>query len=419
MKNQQNLNNHQCRPRLANVDKRRQTTDNGNRLSLSFHCRLETVATSVMPERPLQPGLDGIVVGETAISTLADGLSYRGYLIEELAGAARFEEVIYLLLRGELPTAIELAAFQKRLADIAAIPNALLAIVREIPANTPLMDVMRTGCSLLAHWDDDAADNGREANLRKAERLVAQMPVLLATRHRMRHAKEPVAADRHRGFAENLLWMLNGREPSPQDVRAMEVSLITYAELEFNSSTFTARVVASTQSDMHSAITAAIGALKGPLHGGANEQVMDVLHAAGSADRAEAWVRDKLSRSERITGFGHRAYKQGDPRAALLKPLCAQLAAQRGLSKMEETADVIERVAYEAKNLRPNVDWPSARLYHYLGLPSELYTPLFVVARMAGWSAHVIEQLANNRLITPAARYIGPPRRTWVPPESR
>jgi 2-methylcitrate synthase/citrate synthase II len=386
---------------------------------LSFHCRLETVATIVMPERRLQPGLDGIVVGETAISTLADGLSYRGYPIEELAEAARFEEVAYLLLRGELPTESELAAFQKRLADIAAIPNALTDILREIPASTPLMDVMRTGCSLLAHWDADAADNGREANLRKAERLVAQMPVLLAAGHRMRHGKDSVAADGRRGFAENLLWMLNGREPSPQDVRAMEVSLITYAELEFNASTFTARVVASTQSDMHSAITAAIGALKGPLHGGANERVMDVLHAAGSADRAEAWVRDKLSRNQRITGFGHRVYKQGDPRAALLKPLCAQLAAQRGQTELEETADTIERVVREVKGLRPNVDWPSARLYHYLGLPAELYTPLFVVARMAGWSAHVIEQLANNRLINPAAHYVGPPRRSWVPLESR
>ena len=277
MKSQQNLNNHQYRPRLAVVDKRQQTTDNGHGLSLSFNCRLETVATSVMPERPLQAGLDGIVVGETAISTLADGLSYRGYPIEELAGAARFEEVIYLLLRGELPTAIELAAFQKRLTDMAAIPNALTDILREIPANTPLMDVMRTGCSLLAHWDADAADNGREANLRKAERLLEQMPIVLATRHRLRQGKEPVAADRHRGFAENLLWMLNGPEPSPQDVHAMEVSLITYSELEFNASTFTARVVASTQSDLHSAITAAIGALKGPLHGGANERVMDVL----------------------------------------------------------------------------------------------------------------------------------------------
>ncbi len=398
-------------------DSRQLTTDIV--LSLSFHCRLETVATIVMPERPLQPGLDGIVVGETAISTLADGLSYRGYPIEELAEAARFEEVIYLLLHGELPTAIELAAFQIRLTDMAAIPNALTDILREIPASTPLMDVMRTGCSLLAHWDDDATDNGREANLRKAERLLEQMPIVLATRHRLRQGKEPVAADRHRGLAENLLWMLNGREPSPQDVQAMEVSLITYAELELNASTFTARVVASTKSDIHSAITAAIGALKGPLHGGANERVMDVLHAAGSVERAESWVRDKLSRNERITGFGHRVYKQGDPRAALLKPLCAQLAAQRGQTEMEETADVIERVVYEVKNLRPNVDWPSARLYHYLGLPAELYTPLFVVARMAGWSAHVIEQLANNRLINPAAHYVGPPRRSWVRLDSR
>jgi 2-methylcitrate synthase/citrate synthase II len=366
-----------------------------------------------------RPGLEGIVAGETAISTLADGLLYRGYAIEELAAAATFEEVAYLLLRGDLPTQDELTAFQKRLTHNVALPRVLVDIVREIPANVPLMDVMRSGCSLLGHWDPDGADNGAEANLRKAERLLVKMPLVLAAGHSLRQENEPVAADKHRSFAENLLWTLKRCEPSPEDVRAMEISLIMYAELEFNASAFTARVVASTQSDLHSAITAAIGALKGPLHGGANERVMGVLRAAGSADRAESWVRDALARGERIVGFGHRVYKDGDPRAALLKPLCALLAAERGQTELEETADTIERVVREAKNLRPNVDWPSARLYHYLGLPTELYTPLFVVSRMAGWSAHVIEQLADNRLIYPTARYVGPPRRSWVPLESR
>ncbi len=364
-------------------------------------------------------GLEGVVAGETAISTLANGLLYRGYPIEELAGAARFEEVAYLLLRGELPTPSELAAFQKRLGDNAVVPHALIDILRQIPASAPVMDVMRTGCSLLAHWDSDAADNSREANLRKAERLLVQMPIVLAARHRMRQGKEPVAADKHRGFSENLFWLLKRREPSLEFVQALEVSLIMYGELKFNTSSFTARVVASTQSDLHSGITAAIGALKGPLHGGANERVIDVFHAAGSPDRAEAWVHEKLSSKERIMGFGHRVYKDGDPRAALLKPLCAKLAAQRGLTEMEQAADVIERVLHDERNLRPNVDWPTARLYYYLGLPPELYTPLFVVARTAGWCAHVIEQLADNRLMNPSARYIGPPRRSWVPLESR
>jgi citrate synthase len=199
----------------------------------------------------------------------------------------------------------------------------------------------------------------------------------------------------------------------------MEMSLITYAEHEFNASTFTARVVASTLSDLHAAATAAIGALKGPLHGGANERVMDVLREIGSADKAEAWIRDALARKQRVMGFGHRVYKDGDPRATLLKPLCAQLAAQAGQSDLEAMADVIERIMREEKNLLPNLDWPAARIYHYLGLAVDLYTPLFVVARVVGWSAHVIEQLDHNRLIRPVSRYTGSGRRMWVPIESR
>jgi 2-methylcitrate synthase/citrate synthase II len=372
-----------------------------------------------MTETLYRPGLEGILAGETAISTLDGGLLYRGYSVEELAGAGRFEEVAYLLLYGELPKPHELTAFRQRLAHNAVVPHCVIDLLRAIPTHAPLMDVMRTGCSLLAHWDPDAADNSREANLRKAERLLVQLPIVLAARHRLRQGKEPVAADKHRPFAENLLWMLRRREPSPQAVQAMEVSLILYAEHEFNASTFTARVVASTLADLHSAITAAIGALKGPLHGGANERVMDVLQAVGSADRAEAWVRDALARKQRIMGFGHRVYKDGDPRATLLKPLCVQLAAQTGQTQMEEMADIIERIVGDEKKLSPNLDWPSARLYHYLGLAVDLYTPLFVLSRVVGWSAHVIEQLGSNRLIRPSSRYIGPPRRPWVPLESR
>jgi citrate synthase len=213
--------------------------------------------------------------------------------------------------------------------------------------------------------------------------------------------------------------MLTRRQPSPRAVTAMEMSLVLYAELEFNASAFTARVVASTQSDLHSAVTAAIGALKGPLHGGANERVLDVLREVGSPDRAETWIREALAAKRRIMGFGHRVYRQGDPRAKLLKPLCAELAAETGQTAMETTADTIETVVRNEKSLLPNVDWPSARLYHYLGLAVELYTPLFVVARVAGWSAHVIEQLEHNRLIRPAAKYIGPSPRSWVRLQSR
>jgi citrate synthase len=213
--------------------------------------------------------------------------------------------------------------------------------------------------------------------------------------------------------------MLTRRQPSERAVRAMEMSLVLYAEHEFNASTFTARVVASTLSDLHSAITAAIGALKGPLHGGANEQAMEVMREIGTSDKAEVWVRDALARKARIMGFGHRVYKNGDPRAKILKPLCAELAAETGNEDLEKLAEVVERIVGEEKHLPPNLDWPSARLYHYLGLPTDLYTPLFVVSRVVGWSAHVIEQLDHNRLIRPLSRYNGPPPRAWIPLESR
>ncbi|MEX2121664.1 MAG: citrate/2-methylcitrate synthase [Pirellulales bacterium] len=372
-----------------------------------------------MSDEIYSPGLEGIVAGETAVSTLAGGLKYRGYSIEELAEHATFEEVAFLILHGELPTADQLAAFRQRLAAAAPLPQAVLNILRQIETRAPLMDVMRSGASLLAHWDREAADNSHDANVRKAERLLAQLPVVMAARQRLTAGKEPVAPDPHRSLAANVLWMLNRRDPTPRSVKAMDVSLILYAEHEYNASTFTARVVASTLSDLHSAVTAAIGALKGPLHGGANERVMEVLAEVGSPERAEAWVREALAAKRRIMGFGHRVYKTGDPRAAYLKTLCQELAAETGHEDMERMAETIETIVRDEKKLPPNLDWPSARLYHYLGLPVELYTPLFVISRVVGWSAHVIEQLDNNRLIRPRSRYTGPAARKWVPVEAR
>ena len=366
-------------------------------------------------------GLAGVVAGESAVCSLEGGLRYRGYVIEDLAVHSTYDEVAYLLLYGELPKADELHAFQQRLfAAVVGVNSEILGILKQLPRQASMMDVMRTGTSLLAHWDPDAEDNGREANLRKAERLVAQLPVILAAAHRLRQSKEPVAPQQHGSLAANLLWLLHRQKPSDDFVRALDVSLILYAEHEFNASTFTARVVASTLSDLHSAITAAIGALKGSLHGGANERVLEVLQQAGGPDKAEAWIRDALAKKVKVMGFGHRVYKSGDPRAAFLKPLCAKLAEATGNIAMEQTAAVIERVMAEAKkSVPPNADWPSARLYYYLGLPVELYTPLFVVSRVAGWSAHVIEQLSNNRIIRPTAHYIGPTPRIWQPVEKR
>jgi citrate synthase len=294
------------------------------------------------------------------------------------------------------------------------VPPPIIETLRKIPNAANGMDVLRSGASLLAHWDPDRDDNSREANLRKAERLLAQLPVLVAARHRLKQGKEPVAPERGRTLAANLLWMLFRAEPTPGHIRAMDVTLILYAEHEYNASTFAARVIVSTLSDIYSAVTGAIGALKGPLHGGANERVLDVLHAVGKKENAEPWVREALARKEKIMGFGHRVYKDGDPRAEYLKTLCAELAAETGNEELESIAGVIERVVREEKKLPPNLDWPTGRLYHYLGLPTDLYTPLFVVSRVAGWSAHVIEQLDNNRLIRPRARYTGQAGRPWL-----
>jgi len=372
-----------------------------------------------MSEPIYSPGLEGVIAGETAISTIAGGLQYRGYAIEELAQRATFEEVVYLLLYGELPNAEQLEALGARLRAAEEVQQAVITLLRKIPPEAPMMDVMRSGASLLAHWDRDAQDNSHEANLRKAERLIAQLPMLMAARHRLLQGKEPTSPDPKRSLASNILWMLFRKEPTERLVRAMDVSLILYAEHEYNASTFTARVVCSTLSDLHSAVVAAIGALKGPLHGGANERVMEVLAEVEKSGSAEDWVKDALARKVRIMGFGHRVYKTGDPRATLLKVLCAELAEETGNQRMEQMADVIERIVREEKNLPPNLDWPSARLYYYMGLPIELYTPLFVVSRVLGWSAHIIEQLGQNRLIRPLARYVGPSARTWLPLEER
>ena len=365
------------------------------------------------------PGLEGVVAGETSVSTITGGLSYRGYSIEDLARHATFEETAHLLLQGELPTASQLGKFRDRLAQSIEPPDAIIDILRKIPTSAPLMDVMRSATSLLAHWDEEVGDNGHDANIRKAERLLVRLPVLMAAAFRLSQGKEPVPADPRLSIAENILWMIHRAAPEPRMARAMDISLVLYAEHEFNASTFTARVVASTLADLHSAITAAIGALKGPLHGGANERVLEVLNEVGSADKAEAWIREALAAKKRIMGFGHRVYKTGDPRAKFLKPLCAELAGETGNTNMEEIADIIERVVWQEKQLPPNLDWPSARLYHYLDLAVDLYTPLFVVSRVTGWSAHVIEQLDNNRLIRPRSNYTGPAPRPWKPLDQR
>ena len=371
--------------------------------------------TTTQTKETYSPGLEGVIAGETAISTLAQGLSYRGYGIEELTAKSTYEEVAYLILHGELPTAKQAQDFHARLMAAMRIPAEVIDALRSIPQGANSMDVLRSGVSLLAHWDAEVDDNSHEANLRKTERLLAQVPVVLTARERLQNGQEPVAADPKLSLAANVLWMLRGEKPSDRHIRAMDVSLILYAEHEFNASAFAARVICSTLSDLHSAITGAIGTLKGPLHGGANERALEVLLSVGGSVGAEKWIKDALARKERIMGFGHRVYKTGDPRAKFLKTLTVELAQETGNDDLERTADIIEMVVTREKQLPANVDWPCARLYHYLGLPIHLFTPLFVVARTVGWAAHVVEQLDHNRLMRPRSLYVGPAPRKWQP----
>lgn len=365
-------------------------------------------------------GLDGLIAGETAISTLDHGLHFRGYALEDLVRDATYTEVAYLLLRGELPTSESLADFRAILAEAAEVPSAVIQLLHELPLHIAPIDALRTAISALAHFDEQANETDDTANLGKAIRLLGQVPVLIAARHRLTRGEELFDSDPELSFAGNMLSMLTGEIPSARDERALEQSLICYADLEFNASTFTARIVASTGSDLHSAITAAVGALKGPLHGGANEDVLDLLLSIESPSKAEKFVRDAISKKRRLAGFGHRIYRdRPDPRAVVLKDTCRDLASTDEQRRLEEIADAIEAAMWSHKQLRPNVDWPTARLYRMLGLDAELFTPLFAAARVAGWSAHVLEQQTDNRLITPRAKYVGPPPRSFVPLRER
>jgi len=367
------------------------------------------------PSEIYSPGLEGVIAGETAISTITGGLRYRGYPVTELAEKASFDEVAHLLLHGELPTHKQLADFNNRLAAAQKLPSVLGELLKKLPKDAVPMDVVRTGVSILAHYDADLATNGRAANLRKAERLLAQIPLIIAEAYRSTKGLPVVAPKPELGFAANMLYMLKGTPPDAFDTKAFDVSLILYAEHEFNASTFTARVVCSTESDLHSSITAAIGALKGPLHGGANEKVMDLLLATGGPDKAEAWIRNALAKKTKVMGFGHRVYKHGDVRARVLKEYARQAAQRAGTSGWETAAETIEKVMETEKNLFPNLDWPAGRLYHAMGLEVPLYTPFFVASRVTGWAAHVIEQLEHNRIIRPRSRYTGPEEKHVTP----
>ena len=354
------------------------------------------------------PGLEGVIAGESAICTITDeGLSYRGYRIADLAENTRYEEVAYLLLYGDLPNRQQLDAFTAELNANRALPPALLEVLRRVPPGTAPMDVLRSGVSLLAHWDPEVDDNSHETNVRKATRLLAQVPSLIGARHRLSRGLTPLEGRSDLSFAANLLYQILGKAPGEAETEVFDTSLILYAEHEYNASAFGARVVVSTLSDLHSGIVAGIGALKGPLHGGANEKAMEMLLSIGGPDQAEAWVRERLARKERIMGFGHRVVRKGDTRVPILKAAGERLVQARGDDYWLRMANTIQEIVESEKGLLPNVDFPCAWVYYMLGLPVELYTPLFVASRVAGWAAHIIEQLDNNRLIRPRGLYVG------------
>jgi len=370
-------------------------------------------------EAGLIRGLEGVVAATTRLCDLdgAQGrLAYHGYDIDDLARHAEFEEVVWLLWHGELPRPAELLGFRKELADAGLLPPLVLKAFRLFPGDMHPMRVLQAAVALLGGLDLDApnADVGSaEANRRKAIRLVAQIATLTAAFHRVRGGKRPVPPRPDLSHAANFLYMLSGRKPKAVNVRAFDAALVLYAEHELNASTFTARVIASTLADMHSAVSGAIGALKGPLHGGAGEAVMRTLEEIGAPDRAEAFTQKALAEKRRLMGFGHRVYKAGDPRARILRALAAKACRQSGQGVWFDTAVALHEAVNRAKGLIPNVDFYSAPLFAALGIPVDLFVPVIAVSRIAGWTAHLLEQYADNRLIRPRAEYVGPPRRPF------
>lgn len=367
-------------------------------------------------------GLEDVVVSTSEICFIdgQDGrLLYRGYDIDDLAAHSTFEEVIYLLWHGALPTKKELEAHVKALAGARRLPSRFIALLKDLPRKTVPMEVLRTGVSALSAFDADERDNSREATLRKAVRLAARMPTLVAAWERIRRGKEPVAPNPRLGLAANFLSMMSGTPPAELAARTFDVALILHADHEFNASTFAARVTAATLSDLHSAVTSAIGALKGPLHGGANEQVMLMVERIRGPARAEAWIRRALADKARIMGFGHRVYRVEDPRAKHLRRLATELGRQAGNTSSVEVLDTVARVVTAEKHIYPNVDLYSGAAYATLGIPTDQFTPVFAISRIAGWAAHVLEQHAHNRLIRPRAEYTGPARATYIPIDRR
>jgi citrate synthase len=367
-------------------------------------------------------GLEGVVAAQTRLSDVRgeEGvLIYAGYNINELAGHVSFEEVVYLLHEGRLPNRAELDSLKRTLAAARHLPGKLIDILRALPHETPPMHVLRTGVSALGCFDPEAEDSSHEAQKRKAIRLIAQIPIITAYFHRLRCAKSLLDPDPSLGEAANFLYLVDGERPGREKEDTLNLCYVLHADHGMNASTFSARVTIATLSDMYSAITTAIGTLKGPLHGGANEGVIKMLQEIGSPDKVDAYIDSALEHKQKIMGIGHRVYKTLDPRAPHLRSMAQKLSAKIGESKWIQMSDRIAALMLEKKHLNANVDFYSATVYYSLGIPTDLFTPIFAIARTAGWTAHVLEQLADNRLIRPQSEYTGPVGLKLVPVDQR
>jgi citrate synthase len=380
-------------------------------------------------QKKSKAGLEGVVAVPSTICFIdgnAGRLIYRGYDIGDLVEHATFEEVAYLLWNGELPNREQLATLKKDFAASAALPPHVLSLLSDLPKQTQPMDALRTGVSALAATDPYLEKNEHEADARKAIHITAQLPTIVAAFHRVREGQKPVAPDPSLSLAANFLYMLNGKKPHETLSRVLDAALVLHAEHGMNASTFAARVTAATMADMHAAVTAATAALKGPLHGGANQDVMHLLLSCGDAENAERRVRQLLTEGGKVPGFGHRVYKTFDPRATFLRKMSKQLGEAAGNTKWYEMSERLIPIMKDTKNaegkpknLNPNVDFFSASAYYTMGIPLDLFTPIFAIARVTGWSAHIMEQHQNNRIIRPTDDYTGPFDKKVIPIDQR
>ena len=358
----------------------------------------------------IKKGLLGIVVDETTISHVVPELStltYRGYTVQELCDKCDFEEVAYLVLNGDLPNKKQLKQFIKNERSERKLSKQILTNIQKMPKNAHPMDVIRTCVSLMALEDKDTRDNSPKANMRKAMKIFSKTPTAVAAYFRHRKGKKIISPSKNLSFSENFFKMMFGKVPDKEIVRAFDISLILYAEHSFNVSTFTARTITSSLSDLHGAITGAIASLKGPLHGGANEAVMHMMKEIGKPEKAKAWIENALAKKKVVMGFGHRVYRTGDSRVPTMKHYMFKVAKLLKKEKYPKMYEILEKVMLEKKNIHPNVDFPCGPTYYMMGIDIDFYTPIFVMSRITGWSAHIMEQHASNKLIRPLSKYKG------------